>query len=114
MVPYLMGLHLTLDGWRGDRASDGWRAQDKTHDDGWGHVWHDSNHDLTQTVSEAAPKFVKIQPRLYWDIEALADFTQADHPPLIPVRPTNTVVCTGRLCTARSRVASGGNEPSPS
>jgi hypothetical protein len=25
MVPYLIGLHLTIDGWRGNRDEGGWR-----------------------------------------------------------------------------------------
>jgi hypothetical protein len=76
MVPYLKGIHLSLDSWRPNRDDDGWRSSNTVeakldHDDG-----------------EKPPKWTKIVYRFKSDLEALMFLTMEDEPPEVPVRPT--------------------------
>lgn len=87
MVPYLKGIHLTLDGWRKNRAEDGWRKEDKTFGDGWffgeeGHEPYTSPNESDETP----PSYVKVLPRLCKDVEALSEMFTPAYPSRIPVR----------------------------
>ena len=75
-VPYLKGLHLSLDSWRPNRDEDGWK--------------------ITNTVEprlqyrldlEKAPTYVKTVPRWEDDLKALVSFVERLDPPLALVRP---------------------------
>ena len=79
MVPYLKGLHLTLDFWRPDRDEEGWRA-----------FGHEGLAVPTPPVMSKAPRFVKIAPRLQSDLRVLMDLTAFDEPPAITVRAIST------------------------
>jgi len=79
MVPYLKGIHLTLDSWREHRDDEGWKLI--------GVNWNEDLEDpsLTEENSdiEGPPARVKPVPRLKADIEALSLLTQ---PKLAPKR----------------------------
>ena len=79
MVPYLKGLHLTLDFWRPNRDEEGWRAT--------GIV---GPEDSVPLVTSKAPRFVKIAPRLEADLRVLMDLTAFDEAAAINVRANCT------------------------
>jgi hypothetical protein len=75
MVPFLKGVHLTLDSWRPGRDADGWRftlAQLRSHED---------DADGTYTYSTHAPEFVTPSYRLEDDINTLQRMTASASPP---------------------------------
>jgi hypothetical protein len=89
--PYLIGLHMTIDGWRPNRDTEGWRLQPKmilvkekvdnaSQYDGDSQTWIEVNSD------PACPSFVKAVPRLAGDIEAMQELCSAVKPPLQRVR----------------------------
>ena len=80
MVPYLKGLHLTLDFWRPNRDDEGWRVKANADPD-----------DTAVTENHKAPRFVKVAPRLKADIRVLMDLTAFEEAPAINV---------GAKCTA--------------
>ena len=87
--PYLKGIHLSLDSWRGGRAVDGWKLTAAEAASMMGkRDWLDSSSD------PKAPKYVRWVPRLKGDIEALCLFLAAAQPPKRAVRPArgSTVV----------------------
>jgi hypothetical protein len=78
MVPYLIGLHMTIDSWRPNRKEDGWRytaaelrlraeMEDKLENE------HYYNH-------SDAPATVKAVPRFEFDRRALAELMSAEEP----------------------------------
>jgi hypothetical protein len=86
MVPYLKGFHLTLDGWRGGRDSEGWKylsrevreAQERGEPTG-----HEEPPD--------APKTVKAKARLlHTDLPALKRLLAPEEPPKRVVRSRKT------------------------
>ena len=82
---YLIGLHMTIDGWRPNRDGEGWRYSDSQvqslRDEG---LWPlDYDYRL-------APKTVKAVDRLLNDVEALKALTQGDLPMLRRVRGRKT------------------------
>jgi hypothetical protein len=76
MKPYLKGFFLTLYGWHGSRKPEG------------GRLLHHGTESMTLETLEDAPEYVTRVPRFMADLERLLTLTQADRPPLIPVRPT--------------------------
>jgi len=76
MTPYLKGIHLTLDGWRANRDSDGWKFLGLLDDDEkrFDFMYYGGSH-------ESPPEEVIPVPRLKHDIEALLTLTQPNHPP---------------------------------
>jgi len=81
MVPYLKGIHLTIDSWRPDRDEDGWRISN----------CYDRKL-LLETTLEEAPDLVIPVHRLRDDIDMLLQLTSFKDPPKIPIRPTDTRV----------------------
>ena len=70
LIPYLNGLHLTLDGWRPNRDEEGWRLntrQREAHPD--------------------RPDTVKAKPRLFADTAALSKLCSSPKPPWRRIRP---------------------------
>ena len=78
MVPYLKGIHLTLETWRSDRDAEGWRLPEK-----------DRRKQKVSEVSnqEAPPKEVSPAPRFASDVAALSELTKDEIPPKILARP---------------------------
>jgi hypothetical protein len=82
MVPYLKGLHLTLDFWRANRDEEGWSLVRDVELEG----------SRMPMETEKAPRFVKVAPRLKEDLKILMDLTAFDEAPSINVRATCTAV----------------------
>jgi len=80
MVPYLKGLHLTLDGWREGRDDEGWKDL----------VWYKFHRtDRPKSHQETAPTCVACVDRLKTDLDVLLDFFDDDTPYALPLRPTS-------------------------
>jgi hypothetical protein len=73
MVPYLKGIHQTLEMWRPNRDEDGWKIVRPA-------------SQLEVTPHGEAPKFVKAAPRLASDMEALRFLFSSAEPPRRQVR----------------------------
>ena len=89
LVPYLKGIHLTLDSWRPWRKNDGWKMTTKEMrayqiEHGW--------EEAHSGVIGKPPKQVKPAARLSSDIKALHHLTRSDHPPKRKTRPSSSVV----------------------
>ena len=88
MNPYLKGLHLTIDGWRPDRAKGGWRvpraqmAARRACDHETSEVTEDPGAPKTEdTEGPTAPATVAVQPRLRRDVQCLLLLTETPAPP---------------------------------
>ena len=76
MVPYLKGIHLTLDSWRPQRDADGWKDPSiRVKASEW-----------EQYDAKSPPKMVKAVPRLESDLRALQVLTAGETPPRRSVR----------------------------
>jgi hypothetical protein len=106
LVPFLKGIHLTLDSWREGRDSEGWkntpkaqRAADKfkkelgecmlddeqAEDEYEFGMEFDSPLDYSTKYADA-PKFVHPVPRLESDLRALRAITSQEAPPQVTLR----------------------------
>ena len=117
LLPYLNGLHMTIDGFRGNRDKEGWKlpkksrarvpqeddtscTSDTSWDDDWDNWSADEELDDDATVngvspldcpaSPPIPKEVAAVPRLVADVEALGELCSADSPPWRRVRAKTT------------------------
>ena len=95
MVPFLKGIHLTLDSWRAKRGSEGWKMSERE----WKDFVHQEFEEQSQEMDEdkfrvskileypsEAPKLIKPVPRLFKDVEALSRMFQPESPPEITIR----------------------------
>eukprot|EP00980_Cylindrotheca_fusiformis_P006302 scaffold1352_cov144-Cylindrotheca_fusiformis.AAC.8 len=92
MTPYLKGIHLTLDSWRVNRRSDGWKMSPKE----WaGFLAGIEDQDLREQVADLGnaghPPFVHPVERLEGDIETLRSFFKEETPTRVCVRPSRFV-----------------------
>jgi hypothetical protein len=76
MVPYLKGIHLSLDSWRANRDEDGWR------------ITNTVEPKVETTGREKPPKWTRLVSRYKNDLMALMVLTSDKEPPHVPVRPT--------------------------
>ena len=93
MNPYTKGLHLTIDGWRGDRTWDGWRLHCKKASEGCTKAAMSTRRVKNDTLDASAtaaipsepalkdPEWVLPMPRLWGDARALVELTNTDEPP---------------------------------
>jgi len=82
MVPYLKGIHLTLDSWRDHRDRDGWKIPFSLRE----------KLEVKEDASEGGPPLlVQGVARLMDDIGVLMEFTATDVPPLVPARPSQSL-----------------------
>jgi hypothetical protein len=79
MVPYLKGIHLTLDSWRNNRDDDGWKLTSSSDE------YVESKFMVFE--EEIPPPTVQPMPRLAQDVEALEELTRSIEPPRVRVRP---------------------------
>jgi hypothetical protein len=79
MIPYLKGLHLTIDSWRPNRDDDGWRMTS-----GYEPKVDEGDNTLY------APPLVKAVTRLRGDLQALGELTESAAAPTVQVRLTAT------------------------
>jgi len=70
LVPYLKGLHLSIDSWPSNRDEDGWRTTN-TYKPRFDFKWQEAE----------APKYVKFVPRWHDDLVCLLRFALGDKPP---------------------------------
>ena len=88
IVPYLKGIHLTLDSWRPGRGSDGWKMKDKE----WKAYCASISKDgeipdaALEAWTKGAPKRVKAAVRLEDDAKAIWRLFSLETPPEVPVR----------------------------
>ena len=73
LIPYLNGLHMTIDGFRPNRTEDGWKIPVKPGDEPLPPV--------------ETPTEVEAKPRLFADVEALTKLTEPQAPPWRRQRP---------------------------
>jgi hypothetical protein len=81
MVPYLKGIHQTLETWRQNRDEAGWKIK----------VLQEKDLLAAAAHAEGPPKFVSAAPRLARDLEALQHLTSSVLPPRRKVRSTMTL-----------------------
>ena len=79
MVPYLKGIHHTLESWREDRDSEGWRLPEKDR--------RKRKHGELAN-QEGPPKEVRQAPRFKDDVIALSELTKDESPPKVLARPS--------------------------
>jgi hypothetical protein len=98
MTPYIIGFHLTIDGWRENRAPSGWRKkegpkQKESNSKGDGGVREEMlrmEAALGETEGSLGlsptnvdpPKYVQAVPRFLPDLKALRALMEGDKPPL--------------------------------
>jgi hypothetical protein len=98
LTPFLMGLHMTIDGWRPGRDEEGWRLREAER--------AASRESDEEAGSEEPPSLVPLQPpglvkavtRLLPDMEVMLMLTEAEDPPLRRVRAKskiNILYCYG-------------------
>ena len=87
MVPYLKGIHLTLDGWREGRDDEGWKLI--------GVDWNEGVDDPSlieeESDGDSPPCKVKPVPRLKDDVEALSLLTESKLAPKRVIRNSRVV-----------------------
>jgi hypothetical protein len=81
ITPYLKGVHLTIDGWREGRDSEGWKllGPPLANSDSWDDASHPEIN--FQDRSSSAPETVLPVPRLKDDLMALSDLLSGETPP---------------------------------
>ena len=97
MVPFLKGLHLTIDSWRTQRDSEGWKIPDKE----WNALLHHkadseqvTEEEFEDLRSPEAPPSVKSVPRLKDDMGALKMMFASETPPEVMLRTTRIAMVT--------------------
>ena len=84
MNPYLKGLHLTIDGWREDRNSGGWKVKEPGVFQGrWAldEEFEGGSRRTGHAPEEGEPDRVAPRPRLLRDIRCLLELTGPSSPP---------------------------------
>jgi hypothetical protein len=91
MVPYLKGIHATIDSWRPGRNADGWKypgPRDQWHEeDGLIEVEQKFGMD---SENNSEPEFVFPVPRLANDVQSQSKLVEPSKPPLRTVRMKST------------------------
>jgi hypothetical protein len=95
-VPYLKGIHLTLDSWRPLQDREGWRTQAQL-------AYHLSIDD-TDTQLTQPPAHVTLVPRLKDDLEGLQLLFNHPHPPKCLIRSKQIACILYGLETHREQV----------
>jgi hypothetical protein len=75
MVPYLKGIHLSLDSWRPDRDEDGWKLSNGI------------ERKIACETHEKTKEFVYLATRFKEDMKVLLFFFSRPTPPKLPIRP---------------------------
>lgn len=86
MTPYLNGLHMTIDGWRTNRDSEGWKLPKPR---SWAFP-ADPETLLPPEDTPDAPSVVEAKPRLFDDVRALLSLCSSSSPPFRRMRPSRT------------------------
>lgn len=102
MVPYLKGFHLTIEMWRGNRDSDGWKlpvsqlSQERDNhlgplDDEEAELAYLMRKKTEATLRAPKTGTTPVAPRLLHDLSALKDLSSSALPPLRIVRPSRVI-----------------------
>ena len=92
MVPYLKGIHLTLDSWRPNRGSDGWKLSDSEIKANNLYAKGElGDQEFEKVYDTQAPTLVRPVERLRKDLEALSSLTVELEPPVRVVRSSRIV-----------------------
>lgn len=86
ITPYIKGLHLTIDGWRGGRDEEMWKTSQP---------WDEEAEEFAVFASPSsgrAPVTVQPAPRLRQDMQALHDLFSLPTPPIRFLQPRHTRV----------------------
>ena len=90
IIPFMKGLHLTIDSWRPLRGRDGWKLPRDEWDSWYDFMLSEKMEGLSDSSSginsSSHPEVVTAVPRLFDDVAALMTFFQPDHPPEVKVR----------------------------
>ena len=88
IIPFLKGIHLTLDSWRPGRGSDGWKMKDKAWRVYCASVAKEGEipEALLAEWTKDAPKRVTAAERLEDDAKAIWRLFSSEIPPEVPVR----------------------------
>jgi hypothetical protein len=78
LVPYLKGIHLTLESWRANRDSEGWGTKGDPEDG----FMYDERWEEIEELGDA-PDTVKAVPQLLSDLQCLVRLTKHATPPLV-------------------------------
>ena len=118
LVPYLKGMHLSLEMWRPDRYSQGWKLSKND----WARLqmhFIEKGIDPLELPSDIteAPEYVKRALRLKQDMYALSELLKDEHPPLRVIR-SKTLKALGVAFADASGLGRGsstmGNRKNPS
>jgi hypothetical protein len=105
LAPYMIGFHLTIDGWRRNRNEDGWRKGGKKREVRPDMLWEGEElfgsekfgldevlkgSDAIGLEAEEIPEYVAAVPRFEMDVDALIALTQSPVPPVQRVRFSKT------------------------
>ena len=87
-MPYLKGLHLTIEVWRKDRDEEGWKRWRSELDDMEAEIMDELSGKIKElrTGDEEGAEEVKSVPRLRGDLEPLKRLTEDVEPPRRVVR----------------------------
>jgi hypothetical protein len=90
LVPFLKGIHLTLDSWRVGRKEDGWKMTNSEWRLSMQHQAEQGDVDQQELAylmaHEGAPKTVRPVPRLANDVRALLECLSQETPPSVTLR----------------------------
>jgi hypothetical protein len=86
MVPYLKGMHLTLDGWRDGRDSEGWKITGRE-----ARLAQEAGVETGCNGDVNCPKGIKGKPCLLSDMAALLELFSALHQPKRQVRSKHLI-----------------------
>jgi hypothetical protein len=88
IIPFLKGLHFTIDSWHLMRDDDGWKLSHKEARAWLEHQINDglSEESVYELLNAGAPDSVKPVPRFFDDLEFLTQFFASACPPKVMIR----------------------------
>jgi hypothetical protein len=98
ITPFLMGLHMTRDGWRPGRDDEGWRLREAERADIRESDEEGDSEEPPPLAPLQPPELVKAVTRLLPDLEVMLMLIEAEDPPLCRVRAKskiNILYCYG-------------------
>jgi hypothetical protein len=98
LTPLLMGLHMSIDGWRPGRDDEGWRLRQAEVEASRDLEEKSDEEGLNPSGTNIPPGQVKAVPRLLPDLKVMMELTAAEDPPLRRVRDrskVNVLYCYG-------------------
>jgi len=107
-MPFLKGMHQTLDSWRPNRDVDGWVHTARLESEGYWDAATDRWVSYTTVEAAAPPLTVTPVPRLQTDISSLQRLLSATTPPVRYLRSSKVQVAAYGFVDA-SRVGFGGS-----